>query len=65
MLDIIRQQIKDEDLLSLPILIIPIKESVEETLTGLIANQIANEYQRPTLLLHLKDQEWTGSGRNI
>ena len=65
MLDIIRQQIEDEDLLSLPILIIPIREPIEENLTGLIANQIANDYQRPTLLLHLKDQEWTGSGRNI
>ena len=38
MLDIIRQQIEDEDLLSLPILIIPMQESVEENLTGLIAN---------------------------
>lgn len=38
MLDIIRQQIEDEDLLSLPILIVPIKEPIEENLTGLIAN---------------------------
>lgn len=76
MLEKIHQKIKDEGLLSLPILIVQIGEPIEENLTGLIANQIANDYQRPTLLLNGKMEingdtgeilnwEWRGSGRNI
>lgn len=74
-LEIIRKKIQDENLLNLPILIIQLAEPVEENLTGLIANQIANEYQRPTLILnsHIEYDnttgeitcfEWRGSGRN-
>ena len=75
-LEKIYQQIEDENLLDSPILIIKSLVGLNENLTGLIANQIANEYQRPTLLLHgvmeidgdtgeIEDWEWRGSGRNI
>ena len=74
-LEIIRKKIQSENLLNLPVLIIQLTEPVEENLTGLIANQIANEYQRPTLILNAHIEysdttgeitcfEWRGSGRN-
>ena len=41
--------------------------SVDKNITGLIANQLMAEYQRPVLLLHkVEDDEktfWRGSGR--
>ena len=68
------KQIDKLQLLSCPVLIIRFDEQpVNENLTGLIANQLAAKYNRPTLVLNLvreikNDEElffWRGSGRNI
>lgn len=42
---------------------------IDSNLTGLIANQLASKYQRPTLILNYHENEdgvvsWDGSGRN-
>ncbi len=74
-LEIIRDIIKKNDLLSHPVLIIQLDTPIEENLTGLIANQIMGEYMRPVLLLnrYIEVDEstgevikfaWRGSGRN-
>ena len=74
-LEVIEKIIKENNLLSHPILIIQLDHPVEENLTGLIANQIMGKYMRPVLLLnqHIEIDEdtgevlkfaWRGSGRN-
>lgn len=74
-LEIIRSIIEENDLADNPILIIQLESPVEENLTGLIANQLVGEYQKPVLLLnrHIDIDEstgevlkmcWRGSGRN-
>lgn len=74
-LEIIEKLIEEEDLLNNPIIIVQLKEPIEENLTGLIANQIAGKYMRPVLILNScievnKDTgevikfSWKGSGRN-
>ena len=67
-LNIIEQVIKERNLLSHKLLIIQV-EDVDKNLTGLIANELASKYQRPTLLLNKRVSEegvisWEGSGRN-
>ena len=67
-LNIIEQVIKERNLLSHKLLIIQV-EDVDKNLTGLIANELASKYQRPTLLLNKRINEegvvsWEGSGRN-
>lgn len=71
-LEIIKQVIIDKDLLKNKILLIPLENPVDTNLSGLIANQLMSEYQRPVLLLNkvIKDEEaqqpiitWEGSGR--
>lgn len=37
---------------------------VDKNIVGLVANKMANEYQRPTLLLNQVENSWRGSGRN-
>lgn len=64
----IKKQIKEESLLDNKILTIKLDDgSVDKNITGLIANQLMAEYQRPVLLLHkVEDDEktfWRGSGR--
>lgn len=70
-LDAIRFVIEEQNLLEHKILAIKLPKELEteENLTGLIANQLASEYQRPILLLNEKYDEngalvWRGSGRN-
>ena len=74
-LEVIKEIIEKDNLLSHPILIIQLDHPVEENLTGLIANQIMGKYMRPVLLLNRyieTDEEtgevtkfaWRGSGRN-
>ena len=63
-LEIIEEIIQEENLLNDPIIIIQLNNPIEETLTGLIANQIMGKYQKPVLLLSKKDGYWRGSGRN-
>ena len=67
-LNVIEQVIKERNLLSHKLLIIQV-EDVDKNLTGLIANELASKYQRPTLLLNKRVNEkgvisWEGSGRN-
>lgn len=67
-LNIIEHEIKEKNLLNHKILFIQV-EDVDKNLTGLIANELASKYQRPTLLLNKKINEnneisWEGSGRN-
>lgn len=63
----IEEQIKDDFLLDHKILIVCLDGVIENrNLTGLIANQLANKYQRPTLVLNwTQDKTWEGSGRNF
>lgn len=70
-LDLIEKIIKEQKLLDNKIIIVKLeaKYSIDKNLTGLVATKIANEYQRPTLILNeskTKDGKliWEGSGRN-
>ena len=68
-LEVIKRNIEENNLLDLPVLLIQLENPVETNLTGLIANELASEYQRPVLLLNLYMAEdntifWRGSGRN-
>lgn len=66
----IEQMIEEEHLLNNKLLILRVpEEQVDKNLAGLIANQIANKYARPTLVLRIcKDENgkiiYAGSGRN-
>lgn len=67
--EIINQLITERNLLDNKILVILLdkKYEVNKNLTGLIANEFANKYQRPTLILNevIEDgiKYWEGSGR--
>jgi single-stranded-DNA-specific exonuclease len=70
-LEIIEQIIKTKKLLNNKIIIVTLDKthSIDRNLTGLVATKIANEYQRPTLILNESVQTdgsilWEGSGRN-
>ena len=63
--------IKDNNLLDNKILIVPVRQGLiaNKNLTGLVANQLARTYARPTLILNETYDEagqkiWAGSGRN-
>lgn len=62
--------IKQHKLLDNKILIIclPKEQSIDQNLTGLLANAIANKYQHPTLVMNEYEEDniiiWRGSGRN-
>ena len=69
-LNLIEEIIKEENLLKNQILIIKLKAeyAIDKNLTGLVATKIANEFQKPTLILNeTHDKEgnlvWAGSGR--
>lgn len=71
MLEVIEKRIEDYGLLDNKILVVQMgqNEILNKNLTGLIANQLASKYQRPTLILNKTiNQElgitWEGSGRN-
>lgn len=61
--------IKSKNLLENKLLIIKLSNPANVGITGLVANQIANKYQRPTLILNRRTQTgeitWEGSGRNF
>lgn len=68
-LETIDKIIEEYNLLENKILIIPIPNGlVDKNLSGLIANQLAAKYQRPTLILQemIRDgvKSWEGSGRS-
>lgn len=68
-LEKIKKRIEQDNLLDNQILIIPIEEKeIDTRITGLIANKLMSEYQRPVLLLHKRIHEdgtitFEGSGR--
>lgn len=67
-LEDIRKQIEVKNLLSNRVLVVQVTNA-EAGLTGLIANKLMSEYQRPVLLLNKVIDEngdiiWSGSGRN-
>lgn len=70
-LELIDELIQEQNLLDDPILIIQLDAATaaNPNITGLIANQVAGKYNRPTLVLneYKEDGEiiWRGSGRNI
>ena len=64
------KQIEKENLLNHKILMVRLLNRVDKNLTGLIANEVANKYQRPTLILNAITDEHgnvhcSGSGRNF
>lgn len=64
------KQIEKENLLNHKILMVRLLNRVDKNLTGLIANEVANKYQRPTLILNAIIDEHgnvhcSGSGRNF
>lgn len=70
-LDVIEQIIEKQNLLSNKILIIKLTSdyAADKNLTGLIANQLMGQFQRPVLLLNQTSQDdgtpsWEGSARN-
>ena len=69
-LQFVEDLIKEENLLDNKILIIKVpEETIDKNLAGLIANQLANKYARPTLVLRITQDEngktlYAGSGRN-
>ena len=70
-LEIIKNIITEQDLLKNKILLIQLTRdlSMDKNLTGLIANQLMAEYQRPVLLLNYVEHEdgfyYEGSARNV
>lgn len=68
-LEKIEQIIANQNLLSNKILIVRLEDlNTDRNLTGLIANQLMSEYQRPVLILNRIENEdgtitWEGSGR--
>ena len=70
-LKIIEQIIEEEDLLKNQILIVrlPADYAIDKNLTGLVATKIANQFQKPTMIVNeTHDAEtgeliWAGSGR--
>lgn len=59
---------KQELLIKDKILVIKVKDPIDAGITGLVANQVANKYQRPTLILNKIEEDgvvmYRGSGRN-
>ena len=69
-LKIIEQIIEEEDLLRNQILLVrlPADYAIDKNLTGLVATKIANQFQKPTMIVnetYNEDNEliWAGSGR--
>lgn len=64
-LDNILERIAEKNLDQNKILIVDVTEILDKTLSGLVANQLANKFKRPVLLLRYneKDNVYGGSGR--
>lgn len=66
--EVLSKKIAKDDLLAYPVLLIELtdKEQFSRELNGLIANQLANQYKRPTLILRRnKDGFLQGSTRGL
>lgn len=70
-LEYIDELIAEKDLDKSPLLVICLeKDDFNPNIIGLMANQVAAKYNKPTLILHaVEDEEgavhWQGSGRNV
>lgn len=61
--DILSEEIKKYGMDKLPILVCNARDDVDSNSTGLIANRLADQYQRPCLLMRRKGDICKGSGR--
>ncbi len=64
--EIIKELIEKNDLLAknkILIICLPAEQDMNKSLTGLVANQLQDEYKRPVLILHEVGDNWEGSGR--
>lgn len=61
----VKDWIKKHDMDRYPILFARLPDETESSFTGLIANRIANEYHKPTLVMRKIDNQFGGSGRNF
>lgn len=61
----VKDWIKKHDMDKYPILFARLPDETEGSFTGLIANRIANEYRKPTVILRKTDDQLGGSGRNF
>jgi single-stranded-DNA-specific exonuclease len=66
-LNVIKQKIKNENLLDNQILLVSLakEDNINKNVLGLIANQVMSEYQKPVMLLNENAEEnlWEGSCR--
>lgn len=64
-LEVIEERIKEKNLLNNKILIVDVTEILEQTLTGLVATQLAEKYKRPVILLRFNAEKnhYGGSAR--
>ena len=60
---VLSEEIKKFNMDKLPILVCNARDDVDSNSTGLIANRLADQYQRPCLLLRRKGDICKGSGR--
>ena len=60
---ILSEEIEKFDMDKLPILVCNARDDVDSNSTGLIANRLADQYQRPCLLMRRKGNVCKGSGR--
>lgn len=60
---VLSEEIKEFGLDRFPILVCNARDNVDNNSTGLIANRLADQYQRPCLLMRRKDDICKGSGR--
>ena len=60
---VLSEEIKKFNMDKLPILICNARDDVDSNSTGLIANRLADQYQRPCLLMRRKGDICKGSGR--
>lgn len=61
--DILSEEIEKYGMNKLPILVCNARDDVDGNSTGLIANRLADQYQRPCLLMRRKGDICKGSGR--
>lgn len=64
--EIVNQKIIDNNLDDNKVIVVDATDDLESTFTGLVANKLANQYKRPTLILRKRkdNQLFGGSGRN-
>lgn len=61
--NILSEEIEKHKMADLPILVCNARDNVDSNSTGLIANRLADQYQRPCLLMRRKGDICKGSGR--